>query len=273
MRTDLVQSPTMKPELLSSAKNPLLKSVRKAIVRGALTDEGLAVAESFHLLEEALRSEVRIRAVLSAESIIKTVENHIRGIQGLRIYTVPDALFAQLSSTESPQGVITLLEPPAWTLDHVLRGQALAIVLDGLQEPGNAGAIVRAAEAFGASGVVFLKGCVNPFNPKALRASAGSLFRVPYVQALEPDILQAALEQKRIILFAALPASGAPLGDLDLTHRCAIVIGSEGRGVSSAIANQALPLRIPITGVESLNAAVAAGIVLYEARRQRSAAT
>lgn len=260
----------MKPELLSSAKNPLLKSVRRAIVRGALTDDGLAVAESFHLLEEALRSEVKIRAVLSAESVVKTVENHIRAIHGIRTYVLPDTLFAQLSSTESPQGVITLLDPPTWTLDHVLRGQALAVILDGLQEPGNAGAIVRAAEAFGASGVVFLKGAVSPFNPKALRASAGSLFRLPYVHSLEPDILQAALEQKSVNLYAALPAGGAPVAGLDLTHRCAIVIGSEGRGVSAAIAGKALPLRIPTTGVESLNAAVAAGIVLYEARRQRS---
>jgi TrmH family RNA methyltransferase len=260
----------MKPELLSSAKNPLLKSVRRAIVRGALTDDNLAVAESFHLLEEALRSEVKIRAVLSAESVVKTVENHIRAIHGIRTYVLPDTLFAQLSSTESPQGVITLLDPPTWTLDHVLRGQALAVILDGLQEPGNAGAIVRAAEAFGASGVVFLKGAVSPFNPKALRASAGSLFRLPYVHSLEPDILQAALEQKSVNLYAALPAGGASVAGLDLTHRCAIVIGSEGRGVSAAVAAKALPLRIPTTGVESLNAAVAAGIVLYEARRQRS---
>src|SRR6202035_4126314 len=89
--------------------------------------------------------------------------------------------FRDLSSTETPQGVIALVRPPAWTLDQILSGCALVVVLDGVQDPGNAGAILRAAEAFGATGAVFLKGTVNPYNPKCLRGSAGSVFRLPLV--------------------------------------------------------------------------------------------
>jgi TrmH family RNA methyltransferase len=97
--------------------------------------------------------------------------------------------FSTICSTEMSQGVVTLLRPPAWTLDHVFRGLSLVVVVDGVQDPGNGGAIVRAAEAFGATGVVFLKGSANPYNPKALRASAGSVFRIPLVAAADDRLL------------------------------------------------------------------------------------
>src|SRR5207247_1254225 len=97
------------------------------------------------------------------------------------------AVIRKLADTESSQGVMTLAAPPAWKLEQIFCGQSLIAVLDGLQDPGNAGAIVRAAEAFGATGVLFTKGTVSPFNPKTLRASAGSLFRVPFVYGLEAE--------------------------------------------------------------------------------------
>jgi len=143
-------------------------------------------------------------------------------------------------------------------------------VLDGVQDPGNAGAILRAAEAFGATGAAFLKGTVSPYNPKCLRASAGSVFRLPVVPSLDASLLMAALEQKRVHLFAAMPRAETPLFDANLAGRCAIVIGGEGRGVSQKLQVHAKGLKIPTSGVESLNAAVAAGVLLYEARRQRT---
>jgi TrmH family RNA methyltransferase len=164
-----------------------------------------------------------------------------------------------------------LVRPPASTLDQMTRGDAaLVVVLDGVQDPGNAGAVVRAGEAFGATGVACLKGSVNPYNPKCLRASAGSIFRLPVVAALEESLLLAALEQKRVTLFAAVPRDGKLLSEADLTGSCAIVIGSEGRGVSPKLSRKAAGIRIPTIGVESLNAAVAAGVMLYEASRQRT---
>jgi TrmH family RNA methyltransferase len=175
-----------------------------------------------------------------------------------------------LAATESPQGVIALVRPPVWTLDQLLRGRALVVVLDGVQDPGNAGAIVRAAEAFGATGAVFLKGSVSPYNPKCLRASAGSIFRLPVVSAFDPHLLLAALDQKRVAVFAALPGAEATAAQSDLSGRTALVIGSEGHGVSALLSGRARGVRIPTHGVESLNAAVAAGILLYEAARQRT---
>lgn len=259
-------------ETVSSEKNPLLKQVRKAVARGTLTEDGCAVAEGFHLLEEALTSDCEIRTVISTDAVKNAVATHVRGLKRTRVIAVPAQVFAAIASTEAAQGVITLVKPPEWTLDQLLRGRSLVVVLDGVQDPGNAGAIVRAAEAFGASGAAFLKGSVSPYNPKSMRASAGSIFRLPVVAGLDEGVLLAALDQRRIALYAATPRSERSMMQANLGGRCAIVIGSEGRGVSAAIEQRATPVRIPTNGVESLNAAVAAGVLLYEARRQRSAA-
>jgi TrmH family RNA methyltransferase len=168
--------------------------------------------------------------------------------------------------------VIALVKPPQWTVEQVFRGQSLAVVLDGLQDPGNAGAILRAAEAFGATGVVFLKGTVSPYNPKCLRASAGSVFRVPLAPTMDPQLLMAAADQRKLDLFALMPKGAQELGESNFTRKCAIIVGSEGRGVSDRLRAKALDIRIPTAGVESLNAALAAGIALYAARKQRMAA-
>jgi len=259
-------------EALLSDKNPLLKQVRRAISRGSLTADGFAVAESFHLLEEALASDCEIGAVIVAESVKSAVAAHVRGLKRTRVLAVRDSVFAELASTETTQGVIALVRPPVWTLDQVVRGRALLVVLDGLQDPGNAGAILRAAEAFGGTGAAFLKGSVSPYNPKTLRASAGSIFRLPVVTQIDESLLIAALDQKRVALYAAAPRAQKCISEVPLSERCAIIIGGEGRGVSPQLLDRAIAVRIPTTGVESLNAAVAAGVLLYEARRQRGSA-
>ena len=167
------------PAELTSPKNPLLKDVRRAIARGGLTSDGCCIAETFHLLEEALRSDCSIQAILASESVRATVERRFGGLRNIEVIRIPDSVYAQISATESSQGVMALVKPPVWDLEPLLRGQSLVLVLDGIQDPGNAGAMLRAAEAFGATGVIFMKGSVNPYNPKAVRASAGSVFRVP----------------------------------------------------------------------------------------------
>ena len=258
---------------LTSTRNPLLKEVRRAIARGSLTSEGFCIAETFHLLEEALRSDCFIHTVITAESVRTTVEAHVKGLKQVNLIRVPDALFTEISATESSQGVMALVRPPVWEIDHVFRGQSLVVIIDGLQDPGNAGAILRAAEAFGATGAIFLKGSVSPYNPKAIRASAGSVFRLPLVTAFDESIACATLERKRVDAYAAMPTGQQSLAEADLTRSCALVIGSEGRGVSPKLRSIAHNLRIPTANVESLNAAMAAGILLYEARRQRQLIT
>jgi len=261
-----------KPETITSAANPLLKDIRRALARGGLTEQGWCVAETFHLLEEALRSDCEVKTVLAAESVRSAAEGHVRGLGRIKIIVVPDRLLGAISGTETSQGVMALVKPPEWHLEQLFRGCPLVVILDGLQDPGNCGTVVRAAEAFGATGVIFLKGTASPHNPKALRASAGSLFRVPYLQGMDAALARAALRQNRVELYAGVPARDGvrALAQADFTGRCGLIIGNEARGVGSELRSAALDIAIPTVGVESLNAAVAAGIMLYEARRQRA---
>ena len=259
-----------RPATITSSANPLVKDVRRAIQRGGLTPQGWCVAETFHLLEEALR-DAAVRQVLAAESARDAVETHLGEHPGGPFAVLPDRLFRTVTATATNQGVVALVDLPARPCFGL---PALIVVLDGLQDPGNAGTIVRAAEAFGATGAFFLKGAASPYNPKTLRASAGSLFRVPFLHAVDPADARDALDGNRIARFAALPARpgspARPLSEIDLTGDCALVIGSEAHGVSPELASGAAGISIPTRGVESLNAAVAAAILLYEASRQRS---
>lgn len=257
-------------ETITSPRNPLLKDVRRAASCGALTAGGLCVAEGFHLLEEALRSGLQTPVVLAAESVRGVVERHVGRLRNVRLLAVADGVFAQISATESAQGVMALVQPPKWELEQVFRERALVVVLDGVQDPGNAGAIARAAEAFGATGMLWLKGSVSLWNAKTVRASAGSLFRLPVVDGMDSGVARAALRQHRLDVYTAAPHTGLAAPAADLQRRCALVIGNEGHGASKDMSGAGVDIHIPTSGVESLNASVAAAILLYEAWRQRA---
>lgn len=244
---------------LISDKNPLIKEVRKAAHQGSLTESGFALAEGPHLLDEALRSNCDLLAVILTEtSRLESIPS------GVRLLRVSDQTFSTLATTETSQGVVALVRPQTATLADMSKAQSLIVILDGIQDPGNAGAILRAAEAFGSTGAIFLKGSVNPYNPKCLRGSAGSIFRLPLVTGLTSADLP-----PNLTLYSTEPRAKKSLDQADFTQPCGIVIGAEGRGVSRELALRARGVRIPTEHVESLNAAVATGIVLYEARRQR----
>lgn len=246
---------------ITSAANGFVKDLRRAVAKSGLTADGCCVAEGFHLLHEAMASEAEVvTVVVTAEAFEKLPELP----EAVRVVGLPDKLFDMVASTEASQGVITLAKLRKWTERDLVQSHSLTIVLDGLQDPGNVGTIIRAAEAFGASGVVLGAGTARPENPKTLRASAGSLFRVPFVSA-------PVWKPATVRLFAAVPFEKGVTraSDVDWTRSCGIVIGSEGRGVSKTYLD-AEPVAIPTRAVESLNAAVAASILLYEAHRQRT---
>jgi TrmH family RNA methyltransferase len=255
----------MVSNLLTSPANPLLKEIRRAQQQGALTEKGWMIAEGPHLVEEAWRSNLRItRAVVTEGGALPA------GVHADRVIEVSDKVFRSISGTSTPQGILALVEPKLASFQSILTGVPLVVVLDAVQDPGNAGAIARAAEAFGATGIVFAKGSVNPFHPKTIRASAGSLFRLGIVLAgVEETAL--ALHGQVTILAGVPHAPGVKAAwDTDLTRPLALVIGSEGHGVDARFLQAAERIAVPTGAVESLNAAVAAGVLLYEAARQRS---
>ena len=190
---------------------------------------------------------------------------------------MPRELLDAALSTETPQPVAALVEPPEWTWAHLLGNRkgsaALVVVLAGIQDPGNLGTILRSAEAFGADSVVCLPGTANVWNSKAVRASAGSVFRVPVLFAGANEAFEYLREAEVRILTTAV--QGAQPADLvDLSEPVALLIGNEGNGVPADLAAKADgAITIPCPGpVESLNAAVATSVLLYEAARQRAAA-
>jgi TrmH family RNA methyltransferase len=231
--------------------------VRKALREGRPTDSGLCAVEGPNLLSEAIRSGCAVETVIAREGL--------DCLWGRRNVVVPAKVMDQLASVETTQGVVSLIRMKPWSLDDLLPPNALVLVLDGIQDPGNAGTLVRAAEAFGATGVVLHQGTVSPWNGKFLRASAGSLFRVPFVAGAGAiDTVRA-----KCTVWGAVPRGGVEIAKADLCGPCALVVGSEGQGLRI---QTGATLRIPTRGVESLNAGVAGAIMLYEAARQRGLA-
>ena len=194
----------------------------------------------------------------------------------VEVLAIPRELLDSTLATETPQAVAALVEPPDWTWAHVMgdskEAAALVLILAGVQDPGNLGTILRSAEAFGADGVVCLPGTVNAWNPKAVRASAGSVFRMPVLEMNEADAISQ-LRQAGVRILATSVQRARPADLVDLAGPVALVIGNEGSGVPADLAMKADgTITIPCPGpVESLNAAVATSVLLYEAARQRLA--
>jgi RNA methyltransferase, TrmH family len=260
--------------LVAGRHNALLKELRRAFARGELTREGCCAIEGVRIIEEAIRSGLRFRAVFFSKGaqgkgtrLLPQIGAHVETL------LLEDELFAGAVPSETPQGVAALVHCKQFSLDDILaRAQAGPVLaIAGIQDPGNLGTIVRSAEAFGAAGVILGEGTVSPFNPKVVRASAGSLFRMAVVQAALKATIPA-LRQRGLRLVATSSHKGTALYETNLSRPLALFIGSEGAGLPRDLAGEMDEfITIPhAPRVESLNAGVAASIVLYEAARKRS---
>jgi RNA methyltransferase, TrmH family len=286
--------------VITSRENRWLKRFRSALA-GEHGDDGIVGVEGVRLVEAALGSSQPVEALLVSES----GERHLPRITHLLASVVPvlrtsNKLFASAADTQAPQGIAALVRPRQATIENLMAGTALVVVMVGVQDPGNVGTIVRAAEAFGASGAATCPaggiGTADPFGPKALRASAGSTLRLPIVCGISPTILLAQLRIFGVKVYAAVAAE-VPVAkdskhetsdadsslfspwDIDWRTPAAILIGNEGSGLPAEIVRAAdarayIPqaaATVPV-GIESLNAAMAASVLLYEAIRQRNSA-
>ena len=264
----------MPVRIIESKQNPRLKELRKALAHPGRNDRGLVGIEGPNLLEEALRASLRVDCVFAGEPM-QTWVHGLRLAPELEVLIVPSGFLDSMLTTETPQPIAALVEPPDWTWAHVLgaskNSAPLILVLAGIQDPGNLGTILRSAEAFGADGVVCLPGTVNAWNPKAVRASAGSVFRIPLLNASEEDTLTQ-LREAGVRLLTTTVQGAQPADLVDLAEPIALLVGNEGQGVPADLAVKTdAAVTIPCPGpVESLNAAVAASVLLYEASRQRT---
>lgn len=254
---------TVERETITSRTNPLLSRIRKLNSRRAFRRaEGSFAAEGPKLLAEALRWGGELEAVVCAPGApLPELPAQVR------VAEVGDSLLASIADTESPQGIVFICKGKDLTIPDRLAGGRY-LVLDGVQDPGNVGTVWRTADAFGADGLILCGGCADPWNPKTVRATMGAVFRLPaYECALE--------EAAERLAAAGLPLYAAALRDdtADVRSvpldRAAVVIGSEGRGVSrEALDRCRKTVKIPMRDrCESLNAAVAASVVLWEMAR------
>jgi RNA methyltransferase, TrmH family len=294
------QSTKRNAAMITSRENRWLKRFRAAL-SGERSDDGIVGVEGVRLVEAALGSGLPVEALLVSESGAR----HLSRVAPVLASAVPvlrtsDKLFASAADTQTPQGIAALVRPRQATIENLMTETALLVVLVGVQDPGNVGTIVRAAEAFGATGAATCladgSGTADPFGPKALRASAGSALRLPIVHGISPTILLSQLRMFRVKVYAAVAAavevaeesknqtSDAASSllrpwDIDWKIPAAILIGNEGSGLPANLV-RATDARVYIpqaaatarVGIESLNAAMAASVLLYEAMRQRNIA-
>jgi TrmH family RNA methyltransferase len=266
---------TTQPILVTSRANARVKQLRAAFAGHARLSGGLVAIEGENLLREALDSGLPLKTIFLSERVAPPAWLP----RGVELLVLAEEVFASTVDTQHPQGIAALLVPPVWKIESALPANdnaALLLVAAGLQDPGNLGTLIRSAEAFGATAVLTTAGTVSEWNQKAVRASAGSVFRVPVVAITAEELI--ALKSRGVRLLAAV-APNADSGsesaaDAGLTNACALMIGNEGAGLGEEwLALADARISIPTPGrVESLNAAVAGSLLLYEASRQREAA-
>lgn len=250
-------------ERVTSRANPLLVHIRRlAASRARRYEAGEFLGDGGKLLEEALRWGAALTAV------VYTPETALPPLpEGVRTVEVPPDVMRSVSPMESPQGVLFLARIPSVTPPERLPvGRCLA--LEGVQDPGNVGTILRTADAFQADGLLLLPGCADPYSPKTVRASMGAVFRLPVWSCSLGELAALAADAGLPLVGAALREDTADARDVDL-RRAVMLVGSEGRGLSpEALAACTRTVRIPMgPRCESLNAAVAAAVLLWEGYR------
>jgi RNA methyltransferase, TrmH family len=229
------------------------------------------LAEGIRVVEELVKSPIRLELAIVAESageadreqrLLEAVESRCT------MYRVPDGEIRRLAGTDSPQGLLVAAHTPVTRIETLDPVPSLLLGLDGVQDPGNFGTLVRSAHAFGADLVLAMTGTVDPWNPKAVRAAAGASFHV-HIAAIATDTALTWMRHSGYRIFAA-DARGTPIGTIEIPSRVALIVGNEGAGVGQAVhstADERVAVKIRETA-ESLNVAVAAGILLYELTRE-----
>lgn len=260
---------------ITSRDNSLLRQARA--VRDGKVDD-LIYIEGLRLAEESLRSELQIEAVIFSEELARK-ERAAEAIERItkasrRAGSVSEKLLESISFTKTPQGIIVLARRPhsdAANLKTKLSDTSLLVVLHQINNPVNVGAIIRTAEAAGVSGVIATKHTTDPFSPKALRGAMGSAFRLPIWSDADYDDVIDWCRAANVTTVCSALSAGVTHTEIDWTKATAVILGPESTGLSGdEIALTSLTVKIPMAGeVESLNVSVAAGVLLFEAARQR----
>ncbi len=260
--------------MITSHSNPKVKQVAQWQTnarerRGA----DIFLAEGFKMCEEAPEESIR-EIYVTPQALEKAGgQPALRSkLERIGYETVEEQVFRRMSDTQTPQGILCVVERPGYSMEQILSGPApLLAVLEDLRDPGNLGTILRTGEGAGVTGIIMSQGTVDIYNPKTIRATMGSIYRVPFLYTEDLPQAVAQMQDRGIGVYAAHLGGEKEYDSFCFRKGTAFLIGNEGRGLSGELAGRADSLlRIPMEGqVESLNAAVSAALLLYEAHRQR----
>lgn len=263
------------PVRIMSDANPVIKLAHELATPHGRRKRDLMVLEGLRAAETVAGSGARIEAALFTVRALKAARTRalaerLAGM-GVKVYELPPELYAGATQVEAPQGVALICAAPRLPLADALLG-AFVVVADRLQDPGNLGALLRCAAAFGVDAVVTTKGAAEAGNPKALRAAAGAWPGLALAEGVDPGLLATELSSRGFRVYLADPRGTREMRDADWRGRVALVMGSEGHGPDPRlVAGSAIAVRIPMAaGAESLNVTAAAAVLLAEASRQRA---
>jgi len=266
----------MTAQPLTSKDNPLLKSIRLVSSGARRAPKQLVIAEGLRVLEEVQRSAFEVEAVVCSEPFGSLPREaallHRFDERHTRLYRVSEALYQSISTVETPQGVLGLVNVPETHFASIPAESQNPLILCacGLQDPGNLGTLIRTAAAANASLLCTTSGTVSARNPKSIRSSAGAFFRIPIIEHIDIPELRSYCSIHAIRLYRTDVQEGVSYTEAELRSPCAILLGNEGSGLTAQSTSDLPAIRIPIAGgVESLNVATAGAILLFEAKRQR----
>ncbi|MDS1030795.1 RNA methyltransferase [Bacillota bacterium LX-D] len=258
---------------ITSRHNHYIKLVKNLEKRKFREETGLFVLEGFRSLQEAMETKYKLEAILltpSAYVKLQSDDYYQNLEERTRLFIVEEKIFNDLAQTQTPQGILIIAQKRVYKLDHMLDSGKLVVVADGIQDPGNLGTIIRTMAAAGAGGLLLTGGSVDVYNPKVLRSTMGGIFYLPFVVEDTEGIIKA-IENYDYNLVVADINGRQKYYEIDLSGKVALVIGNENHGPADIFLQRASSIiKIPMPGgVESLNASVAAAILIYETVRQK----
>lgn len=261
---------------ITSSKNPIIKKIKGLFKKKDRWQNKLFIIEGIKLIDEALNNDVSIEYILYSDKLLTTNEGtqFLKKIGSHRkVISVSESVFNEISDTENTQGILATVGFNLRQLNEIfVEGNKFFIYLNGLQDPGNMGTIIRSADAFNIDGIILGEGCVDVYNSKVVRATMGSIFRTPiYLVDNDKEMLRK-IKENRFKLYATHLDGSIPNYDLSYSGKFVMVIGNESHGVDDNIIDMADGfIKIPMPGfAESLNAGVAASIIMYEVMKQRA---
>jgi TrmH family RNA methyltransferase len=260
---------------IQSGQNAAIKDIKALHLKKNRDSKGFYFVEGIRFVNDAIDNGQQIERVIISEKLesLHGGSQLIERVKGCcsDCAMVPDKLFGEISDTQTPQGILAVLKKKEYDLNRVINEGSSVVLLDCLQDPGNVGTIIRTADAAGISGVLMSKGCVDLYSPKVLRSTMGSIFHLPIFEGLQISETIRLLKNCQYKVVASHLSGRSNYFQEDMTGRCAIIVGNEANGITEETAEMADRLvKIPMPGrAESLNASVAASVMIYEVVRQK----